>query len=63
MKTLSGQGKTDEAVAKYKKAIELDPRYAWPHRNLAIILRELGKIDEADAEDQMAKVLGAQHSD
>jgi Flp pilus assembly protein TadD len=40
---LSDQGNTDEASAEYKKAIELDPRSASPHHNLAIILRAQGK--------------------
>jgi tetratricopeptide (TPR) repeat protein len=60
---LLGQHITEEAIAEYKKAIELDPWYALPHRNLAIILSAQGKIDEADAEDQKAKELGANHPD
>jgi Flp pilus assembly protein TadD len=47
------------AIAEYRKAIELDPRRAVFHRNLAIILRKQGKIAEADAEDQKAADLGA----
>jgi tetratricopeptide (TPR) repeat protein len=60
---LSDPGKIEEAIAEYRKAIELDPRDADPHKNLAIILRAQGKTKEADAEDQKAKELGAQHPD
>jgi Flp pilus assembly protein TadD len=57
------QHKTDDAIAEYRKAIELDPHDALPHKNLAIILRTQGKTNEADAEDQKAKELGAKHPD
>jgi tetratricopeptide (TPR) repeat protein len=60
---LIAQHKTEEAIAEYRKAIELDPRDADPHKNLAIILRAQGKTKEADAEDQKAKELGAKHPD
>jgi tetratricopeptide (TPR) repeat protein len=59
----SEQHKDEEAIAEYRRAIELDPRYADSHKNLALILRALGKTKEADAEDQKAKELGAKHSD
>jgi tetratricopeptide (TPR) repeat protein len=60
---LLDQGKAGEAIAEYKKAIELDPRYVEPHKKLASILRAQGKTKEADAEDQKAKELGAKHPD
>jgi tetratricopeptide (TPR) repeat protein len=40
---LDQQGKTDEAIAEYRKAIELDPKYAAAQNNLAAILRRQGK--------------------
>src|SRR5262249_17801277 len=35
---LQGKGKVDEAIACYKKAIELDPKYANAHNSLAWLL-------------------------
>ena len=43
------QGKLDEAIACYRKAIELDPKYAAAHNNLGIALKDQGKLDEAIA--------------
>ena len=43
------QGKLDEAVASYRKAIEIDPKYVFPHNNLGIALYEQKKLDEAIA--------------
>jgi len=60
---LDDEHKTDEAIAEYRKAIELDPRDALPHTDLAMILRAQGKTKEADAQDQKAKELGAKHPD
>lgn len=47
--TLRKQGKLDEAIAWYKKAIELDSKSAWAHGNLGFILHEQKKFDEAIA--------------
>jgi Tfp pilus assembly protein PilF len=47
---LSIQGKLDEAIAEYRKAIEIDPKYAPAHTNLGITLTGQGKLDEAMAE-------------
>jgi tetratricopeptide (TPR) repeat protein len=51
---LSDQHKTDEAIAEYRKAIELDPRLAAPHYNLGLALRDQLKTDEAIAEYRKA---------
>ncbi len=51
---LSRQHKTDEAITEFRKAIELDPRYALPHYNLGVALREQGKTEEAIAEYRKA---------
>jgi Flp pilus assembly protein TadD len=54
------QHKTEEAIAEFRKAIELCPAMRWlPHHNLAIIQGAQGKTKEADAEDPKAKELGA----
>jgi tetratricopeptide (TPR) repeat protein len=39
----------DEAIAEYRKAIELDPRLAVTHYNLGLALRDQHKTDEAIA--------------
>lgn len=46
---LKRQGKLDEAIACYRKAIELDPKYAIVHNNLGGTLQSQGKLDEAIA--------------
>jgi lipoprotein NlpI len=51
---LSAQHNTDEAIAEYRKAIELDPRFANPHGTLGDILRGQHKTEEAIAEYRKA---------
>jgi tetratricopeptide (TPR) repeat protein len=43
------QGKMDEAVAEFRRAIELDPGYAIAQLNLAHTYDRLGRVDEAIA--------------
>lgn len=47
---LLAQGKTEEAIAEYRKAIEFDPLYAWPHNNLGYAFSGQGKTEDAIAE-------------
>ena len=51
---LNRQGKVDEGIACYKKAIELDPKLAMAHYNLGRALKNQGKLDEAIACIRMA---------
>jgi protein O-mannosyl-transferase len=44
---LSNQGKTDEAIAHYREAIELRPSYAEAHYNLGRLLARKGQLDDA----------------
>lgn len=44
---LSEEGDYDQAIASYKKAIDLDPYYSDPHSNLAVAYSMLGNIDDA----------------
>ena len=43
------QGKLDEAVACYRRALELKPDFAEAHNNLGNALKDQGKLDEAVA--------------
>ncbi len=43
----SDQGRLDEAIAHYQKAVEIKPDYAEAHDNLGIALANRGRIDEA----------------
>ena len=45
------QGKFEEAIASYEKAIELNPQFAWSYQNLGDALEKVGRRDEALAED------------
>lgn len=44
---LYNKGKVDEAIACYKKAIDLNPDYAGGYNNLGIMYYEQNKMDEA----------------
>ena len=46
---LKDKGQLDEAIAAYKKAIELNPNYAAPHCNLGLALYDKGRSEEAIA--------------
>ena len=46
---LTDQGKLDEAVACYRRALEMKPDYAEAHNNLGNALRDQGRLDEAVA--------------
>jgi protein O-GlcNAc transferase len=46
---LKDQGKLDEAVACYRRALELKPDYAEAHNNLGNAFNDQGKLDEAVA--------------
>jgi len=51
------QDRTDDAMAKYRLALEKDPKFLQAHFNLAIALQKAGKKDEALAELQRARAL------
>lgn len=51
---LQGQGKMDEAIDAFRKAIELNPRLALVHDNLANALSGQDKKDDADSEYRKA---------
>ena len=51
---LQAKNQLDEAIAEYRKAIELDPKYAPAHYNLGNALRAKNQLDEAIAEYKKA---------
>ncbi len=44
---LLGQGRTEEAIAHYRSALEIDPEYARAQYNLGVALARLGQHEEA----------------
>jgi tetratricopeptide (TPR) repeat protein len=44
---LANQGKLDEAIVHYKKALQLNPKYPETHNNLGAAFAKQGKTDEA----------------
>ena len=44
---LKAQGRLDEAVESYRKALSLKPDYAEAHNNIGNVLKDQGKLDEA----------------
>jgi protein O-mannosyl-transferase len=51
---LMAEGRTDEAVRHYQKAIEIYPGFAGAHNNLGIALMKRGQPDEAVAQYRSA---------
>ena len=48
-------GRTDEALARFRRALELNPNFADAHYQLALALRQLGRDDEAQEHFQAAR--------
>jgi Flp pilus assembly protein TadD len=40
-------GKTDEAIEQFREAVRIDGDYREAHSNLALLLLQLGRRDEA----------------
>ena len=51
---LKTAGRLDEAIAHYRQAIEINPRYAIAHNNLGCVLSDKGLLPEATAEFKLA---------
>ena len=56
------QDKLDEAIAAYRKAIELDPKLAWAHNNLGIALARPGEAGRGHRAYQKAIELDPNHA-
>ncbi len=46
---LYNSGKFSEALASYRRALEIDPKKASAHCNIGVALRKLGRSEEAIA--------------
>ncbi len=46
---MKNQGKLDDAIASYRRVLELDPNFAGIHNNLGAAFKDQGKPDEAGA--------------
>ena len=44
---LKDQGKLEEAIGAYKKAISIKPEYAEAYNNMGIARKEQGRLEEA----------------
>jgi tetratricopeptide (TPR) repeat protein len=51
---MANAGRTDEAIAQYRKALEIHPSYAKAHFNLGNVLATAGRPDEAIAQYEKA---------
>jgi tetratricopeptide (TPR) repeat protein len=58
---LMESGRLDEAIAQYRKALQIDPRHAEMHYNLGNVLLARGELDAALAEYQEAVKLRPDH--
>ncbi|MGB3267387.1 MAG: tetratricopeptide repeat protein, partial [Microcoleus sp.] len=45
--SLQSSGRFDEAVAAYRKAVELNPDFSWSYHNLGDVLLKLERFDDA----------------
>ncbi|MEM0969482.1 MAG: tetratricopeptide repeat protein [Verrucomicrobiota bacterium] len=54
------EGKSDDAIENFQKAIERYPNFRDAHRNLAVALVQQGKVEEAETHLVRAAELGAQ---
>ena len=51
---LAACGQIEEAIAHYRKALEIEPNFAEAHDNFGVLLGQHGRFDEATAHLQQA---------
>ena len=54
------QGKFEEAIDTYKKAIHQNPQFAWSHHCLGEALAKVGRLEEATAAFRQAVTINPQ---
>ena len=59
---LHDKGRVEVAIACWRKAIALDPEFAWAHYNLGYALQGKGQVDEAIACYHKAIALDPKHA-
>ena len=60
---LMSEGRSDEALAHYRRAVQISPGYAPAYNNMASVLRAQGHIREAEASYERALALRPDYSD
>lgn len=60
---LQSQGRIDDAISSFKKAINLNPKFPAPFFSLGALLQQLGYIEDAIALYQRVLELSPEHSD
>ena len=58
---LNRQGRTDEAIAQYRQALEIRPDHVEAHNNLGNALAGRGRLDEAIAQYQKTLEINPEH--
>jgi tetratricopeptide (TPR) repeat protein len=59
---LAGRGQTDEAIAEYQKALDIDPNQSEVHSNLGLALHKRGQWDDAIAHYRRALEIAPENS-
>ena len=60
---LMKQGRNDEAMVHFQKALELDPIHAEPHNNIGFLLKKMGRNDDAMVHFQKALELNPNYAE
>ena len=58
---LKAKGQQDEAIAEYRKAIQIDPKHVSAQYNLGVALANKGRVDQAIAAYDKAIALDPKH--
>ncbi|MBN1675282.1 MAG: tetratricopeptide repeat protein [Kiritimatiellae bacterium] len=60
---LAAAGRTDEAIARYRKSLQVYPRYEYAHNNLGLCLADKGQLDKAMAHYRQAVAINPAYAD
>jgi tetratricopeptide (TPR) repeat protein len=59
--SLSDRGRGDEAIVRFRMALEIKPNYDLAHNNLGVVLVERGQVDEAVTHYRKALAIQPDH--